>query len=116
LLGRSGAYLDAIYFCPHHPQKGFFGERPELKGPCDCRKPGTAMIERAQRDLHLDLKRSWLIGDSTTDIRTAHNAGVRSILVQTGKGGRDRLFPDAPDLIASDLLQAARMTIDPTRG
>jgi D,D-heptose 1,7-bisphosphate phosphatase len=115
-LGRTGAYLDRIYYCPHHPDGGFPGERPELKIRCDCRKPGTAMIRQAQRELNLDLPRSWLIGDRTTDIRAARSAGVRSILVQTGQGGRDRLYPDAPDLIARDLPQAMRMTLQDEEG
>lgn len=114
LLGREGAYLDAIYYCPHHPERGFRGERPDLKVRCHCRKPETGLIRRAQAELNLDLERSWFIGDTTVDIRTARNAGVRAILVRTGKGGSDRQYADAPDLIAADLACAARMTIPET--
>jgi histidinol-phosphate phosphatase family protein len=78
LLGRERAFLDRIYFCPHHPEKGFAGERPELKIECDCRKPKPGLIQRAVADLNVDLKRSWLIGDTTTDLQTAKNAGLKS--------------------------------------
>ncbi len=76
LLGGEGAFLDRICFCPHHPGSGFPGERPELKGPCSCRKPATGMIQLAAAELNLDLAQSWLIGDTTTDIQTAINAGL----------------------------------------
>ncbi|MDR3702066.1 MAG: HAD-IIIA family hydrolase [Candidatus Sulfopaludibacter sp.] len=110
-LGLAGAYVDGIYYCPHHPDGGFTGEKPELKTRCNCRKPATALILQASRDLNIDLNRSWMVGDSTTDIRTARNAGIRSVLVRTGKGGLDGLYPDLPDLIARDLSEAMHMTI-----
>lgn len=93
LLGREHAFLDRIYFCPHHPEAGFPGERKELKTPCDCRKPGTAMIRQAVADLNIDLSRSYLIGDTSTDLQTAKNAGVRSILVRTRADRLDRKYP-----------------------
>ena len=111
LLGREGAFVDRIYYCPHHPDRGFSGERPELKIRCDCRKPATGLIERACRELNLDLGRSWLVGDTTVDIMTARNSGVRSILVRTGYGGHDGRYPVEPDVIASDLAEAAQTII-----
>lgn len=108
LLGLEGAYLDAIYYCPHHPDRGFVGERPELKVPCDCRKPGTALLERACAELSLDPARSWMIGDSTLDLELARRGGMRSILVRTGQGGRDQKFPSAgANHIVDDLSAAA---------
>ena len=89
LLGLEHAFLDRIYFCPHHPEKGFPGERPDLKIECNCRKPKIGMIEKAVADLNIDLSQSWLIGDTTTDVQTAKNAGLKSILLQTGYGGKD---------------------------
>ena len=88
LLGESGAYVDAVYYCPHHPDKGFEGERPELKFACSCRKPQIGLMEAASREMNLDIAASWLIGDSDTDIEAAKNAGMRSILVETGLAGR----------------------------
>ncbi len=67
-LGKAGAYLDGIYVCPHHPDRGFPGERADLKIACDCRKPATGLVERARRDLGIDLSPSWMIGDQTRDV------------------------------------------------
>jgi len=112
LLGREGVYLDRIYYCPHHPQGGFEGERPELKIECDCRKPQIGMLKRAASELNLSLRRSWIIGDMTSDIETAKNAGMRSILVKTGWGGRDAKFPTAPDIVCENLYDAANRVLD----
>ena len=109
LLGKQHAFLDRIYYCPHHPEKGFPGERPDLKIECACRKPNPGMIIRAQEELNLDLSSCWMIGDSTTDIQTARNAGVRSILVRTGHCGRDGKFQVHPDFECDTLLQAVEL-------
>jgi histidinol-phosphate phosphatase family protein len=106
LLGAEGAYLDALYFCPHHPDAGYPNERVDLKIACQCRKPKIGLIQRAQRDLNLDLSDSWMIGDSTIDVMTARRAGVRSILVQTGEAGRDGRFPCLPDFECPSLVEA----------
>jgi histidinol-phosphate phosphatase family protein len=108
LLGQQHAFLDRIYHCPHHPDKGFPGERPELKIDCACRKPNIGMIQQAAAELNIDLTQSWLIGDTTTDLQTAKNAGLRSILVQTGAAGKDGRHPVRADLECADLLTAAR--------
>lgn len=81
LLGRQGAYLDAIYVCPHHPHKGYEGERPELKFTCDCRKPKPGMLLKAARDFNIDLAQSWMIGDSENDILSGRNAGCKTALI-----------------------------------
>ena len=114
LLGLEHAFLDRIYFCPHHPEKGFAGERPELKINCDCRKPKIGMIQKAAADLNIDLSQSWLIGDTTTDLQTAKNAGLKSILVRTGAGGRDGKFSAGPDFSADNLLDAVRLLLAQT--
>lgn len=81
LLGNDGAYVDAIYYCPHHPDKGFDGEVKELKFDCDCRKPKTGLIEKAVKDFNIDLDQSWMIGDTEIDQKLAENAGIRCKLV-----------------------------------
>jgi D,D-heptose 1,7-bisphosphate phosphatase len=106
-LGKLGAYLDGIYVCPHHPDSGFTGERTDLKISCDCRKPSTGLVERACRDLTIDASRSWMIGDQTRDVEMARRAGLRSILLQTGRAGGDGHFQSAPDYVAPDLRRAA---------
>ena len=106
-LGEEGAYVDGIYVCPHHPDRGFAGERPELKIACACRKPETGLFEAARRELNLDPARTWMVGDTTRDIEMARRAGLRSVLVLTGEGGQDGLFPCTPDYVAKDVAEAA---------
>ncbi len=111
LLGREHAFLDRIYWCPHHPQKGFAGERLDLKIDCDCRKPKPGMLLRARQDFNLDLGACWLIGDTTIDLETGKNAGVKTILVATGQGGRDGKFKTVPGIMANNLLDAVRLLL-----
>lgn len=108
-LGKGGAFVDAIYVCPHHPDSGFPGERDDLKVACDCRKPEVGLFERACRELEIDPAGSWMIGDQTRDIEMARRAGLRSILVQTGVAGQDGCFDAVPDLIAADLPAAVAL-------
>lgn len=86
LLGREGAYLDAVYYCPHHPHKGYEGERLELKIDCGCRKPKPGMLLKAAEDFNIDLSRSWMVGDGENDIRAGINAGCRTALVGNNRG------------------------------
>lgn len=81
LLGLEGAYLDAIYFCPHHPHKGYEGEILELKFDCDCRKPKPGMLLQAAKDFNIDLSASYMVGDSESDMLCGKNAGCTSELV-----------------------------------
>ena len=83
-LGKQGAYLDGIYFCPHHPHKGYEGEIPELKFDCDCRKPKPGLLLKATEDLNIDLKSSYMIGDSDSDIQAGNSAGCKSIKIKGG--------------------------------
>ena len=86
LLGKNGAYIDGIYICPHHPDKGFEGERPEYKFECDCRKPKPGLLLQAAQDLNIDLSQSYMIGDSSRDVEAGKNAGCKeSIMVETNK-------------------------------
>lgn len=106
LLGRERARLDAIYYCPHHPDSGYEGEAPEYKIPCRCRKPDTLLFEQAAQRFHIDLAGSAVVGDSTRDIEAARRLGCRAVLVQTGLGGSDLRPGLEPDFTAPDLLQA----------
>lgn len=101
LVAPHGVHFAASYFCPHHP---------DLTGPCDCRKPGVALFERAAKDLGLDLGRSWFVGDRLKDVEPALRLGGRGVLIPT---------PAAPDdadraralfiAVAPDLEAAARL-------
>lgn len=105
LLGLEGAYLDAIYYCPHHPHKGYEGEIADLKIECDCRKPKPGMLLHAAEDFHIDLAESWMVGDGENDIRSGIAAGCRTALV----GQADIDF--GQDVTVEGLLQfATRLT------
>jgi D-glycero-D-manno-heptose 1,7-bisphosphate phosphatase len=110
-LSRDGASITAWYYCPHHPE----GKVPEFTHRCECRKPGTAMLEQAARDLGLDLQKSWVIGDQWRDIELARRAGARGILVRTGYGaGLEADWPRdiaRPPTVCDDLMAAAEHII-----
>ena len=108
-LGRGGAKIDAIYYCPHHPERGFNGEIPELKIKCNCRKPEIGLFLKAKEELNIDLEKSYLIGDKTSDILAGKRAGCKTILVKTGYGGKDNAFSIKPDFIAKNLLGATKI-------
>ena len=111
-LGRDGVYLDAVYVCPHHPHGGFAGEVATLKIDCGCRKPKAGLIDRAVVDMNIEPSRSFMVGDSTTDVEAARRAGVSSILVGTGEAGRDGRVCARPDFVADDLADAVSLILD----
>ena len=97
LLGAEGAYIDGLYYCPHHPHKGYPGEVKELKKECECRKPKPGMLIRASEDFNIDLSESWMIGDGENDILCGRAAGCR-----TAKIGEDC----GADMTCDSLLEA----------
>ncbi len=112
LLGREGAYLDAVRFCPHHPDKGYPEENPAYKIPCHCRKPDIGMIEECAEQFNIDLSQSWMVGDTTIDIQTGKNAGTHTALVLTGDAGKDGKFAATPDLVCNNLLEAIEQILE----
>lgn len=102
LLGNEGAFLNGIYYCPHHPEKGFEGEIPELKTDCECRKPKAGMLFQAQKDLNIDLEKSWMIGDSERDLIAGKNAGCKTIYISDKKS-------EYADFYANNLLEAVKL-------
>lgn len=112
LLQEGGAELDAIYYCPHHPDVG----EPPYRQDCDCRKPKLGMIHAAEKDLNVDAKRSYMVGDKLSDVEFGKRAGCTSIMVLTGYGkgdleyNRDK-YDGNPDYIAEDLLDAAKWIV-----
>lgn len=91
LLGMDGAYIDGIYICPHHPNKGFEGERPEYKMECDCRKPKPGMLLQAAKDYNINLKESYMIGDSERDVEAGKSAGCKDSLIIETNGNNSLL-------------------------
>ena len=103
LLGQQGAYLDAIYYCPHHPHKGYEGEIPELKIECDCRKPKPGMLLQAAEDFNIDLGQSWMIGDGENDVLAGKSAGCRTALLGEGEYGQDLTVQSVADFVCKEL-------------
>ena len=106
LLGQKGVFLDDVFFCPHHPDKGYPEENPAYKIPCECRKPKIGMIEKAAQKYNIDLSASWMIGDTTIDIQTGLNAGMHTALVMTGEAGKDGKYDVKPELVCESLSEA----------
>jgi len=88
LLGEKGAYIDDIFICPHHPDKGFEGEREEYKIDCECRKPKPGLILRAAEKYNIDLTKSVMIGDSERDVMAGNNAGCRTVRIERNSSWR----------------------------
>jgi D-glycero-D-manno-heptose 1,7-bisphosphate phosphatase len=84
-LGKHGAYIDDIFYCPHHPDKGFPGERPEYKIDCDCRKPKPGMILRAAEKYNIELSQSYMVGDDKRDVQAGLNSGCIPVFL-SGNG------------------------------
>lgn len=89
LLGLQGAYIDALYFCPHHPHRGYPGEIEALKIDCDCRKPKPGMLLKAAEDFNIDLSISWMIGDGENDVKAGKAAGTHTALIGNGEFGQE---------------------------
>lgn len=106
LLGAHGAFIDRIYYCPHHPDKGYPNENKKYKIECECRKPNIGMLLKAEKEFNIKKKLSFIIGDSTTDIQTGINYGIQTILVKTGYKGLDKKFSVIPNYVFQNLKEA----------
>ena len=107
MLSKEGAVINGIYYCPHHPKAG----NSHYTTECDCRKPGTGMIDRAARELDIDVKRSFVVGDKWSDVELGQRAGARSILVRSGfppddLGNARPAHLSDPDFIAHTITEA----------
>jgi D-glycero-D-manno-heptose 1,7-bisphosphate phosphatase len=111
-LASKGARIDAVYYCPHHPDVG----DARYRTACECRKPRTGMLDRAAREHDVELARSFVIGDKASDMRLAENAGARAALVLTGYGRETLAHPDrwpcAPEIVAENLLEAVKRILE----
>jgi D-glycero-D-manno-heptose 1,7-bisphosphate phosphatase len=111
LLAAAGARIDAYYYCPHHPD----GKVTEYARACDCRKPGAALVERAARELDVDPRRSFTVGDRWLDIGLARAVGARGVLVRTGYGRSEESNPPpglAADAVVDNLVAAASWILE----
>jgi len=108
LLAEQGAHVDAVYICPHHPE----AKQEQYRVACECRKPGTGLLEKAAADLGLDLKKSFMVGDRWSDLKCGARVGAVPVLVLTGYGRGDLQYIGPyqdiqPTFIAEDLREAA---------
>ena len=101
-LKRAGARVQGIYYCPHHPNANL----KQYRIRCACRKPNIGMIKKALRIFNIDPNKSFIVGDRTADILAGKRAGLKSILVKTGHGGRDKKYPVTADFQAKNLYRA----------
>lgn len=105
ILVKMNSYLvealdvDAVYYCPHHPQ----GKIETYRQECECRKPKTGMIEKACQDFQIDMKKSYMVGDRASDILLGQNAGLTTILLESGYGTKRLEQEVAPDYVLKDL-------------
>lgn len=104
-LGKKGAKLDAIYYCPHHPNANLKRYRLE----CRCRKPNIGLVREAIKKFKINPRKSFMVGDSTRDILTGKRVGLKTILVKTGYAGKDGKYNAVPDFVAKDLREAVRI-------
>lgn len=106
-LNRDDVRLDAVYYCPHHPD----GTIPRYAVDCDCRKPAPGMFLQAGADLCIDLSRSWCIGDILDDIEAGRRAGCRTVLVDLGTESLPADPRRSPDFVAADTEHALRIIL-----
>jgi D-glycero-D-manno-heptose 1,7-bisphosphate phosphatase len=115
-LSRSESALDAIYYCPHHPSAGI----PPYDVNCECRKPKPGMMLRGAREFNLDLRRSFVVGDSTVDMQAGNAVGATTILVQTGYGVKalaecnEKKIPIAR--VADSIVEAVTIVLETCKG
>jgi histidinol-phosphate phosphatase family protein len=107
LLAEGGAHVDAIFYCAHHDK----AKLPEYRVDCSCRKPQIGMLEQARDTLKIDLRKSVVVGDATTDILAGIRAGCSTILVETGFGGKDAKTVAEPDAVVADLPAAVELIL-----
>jgi D,D-heptose 1,7-bisphosphate phosphatase len=116
LLGAEGAYIDRLYYCPHHPDSGFDGEIKALKVECDCRKPNPGLFFQAVEELNISLQDSWVVGDRTSDILAGINSNIETILVKTGYAGKDARYTVNPNYVVADLAAAVELVLQNVLG
>ena len=108
LLGNEGAYLDAIYYCPHHPHSGYEGEVTELKIDCDCRKPKPGLLLKAAADYNIDLHQSWMIGDGENDVLAGKNAETKTALIKNNNSNNEVIS----DIYGESLLEIVKEILE----
>jgi histidinol-phosphate phosphatase family protein len=112
-LGKEGAYINDLYFCPHHPHKGFAGEVAAFKIDCGCRKPKAGMLLAAAEKYNIDLAASWMVGDSFRDVGAGKNAGCKTAFISNG--GNNSVDTGA-DIIVNNMAEAVAIILSDIHG
>ena len=112
-LRKKGAKINAVFYCPHHPEQHSdipaFAKKYRIK--CECRKPNIGMIIKAKKRFGLDIKKSYFVGDTTIDVKTGKNCGCKTVLLRTGYAGKDRKYKVKPDFISKNMKTASETII-----
>lgn len=104
-LNKKGAFINAIYSCPHHPDANV----EKYRILCKCRKPGIQMLKQASIDFNIKNEQGYVVGDRTSDIKCGKNFGFKTILLKTGYHGSDKRYNTKPTFVKSDILSAAKL-------
>jgi mannose-1-phosphate guanylyltransferase / phosphomannomutase len=113
MLKAKGAKVDAVYYCPHHPEKNHpEANNPKYRRGCRCRKPETGMIEKATTKFKIDFGKSYVVGDKTSDVQLGKNSGCKGILLETGHAGKDNKYDVKADHVCKNLLEACKIIVD----
>jgi D-glycero-D-manno-heptose 1,7-bisphosphate phosphatase len=104
-LAKEGAYIDAIYYCPHHPE----AKIERYRADCNCRKPKPGMLKKAEKEFNIELKRSFMVGDKLSDIEAGKRAECKTVMVRTGHGAEVLKSSEIEcDYVANDLYDAVQ--------
>lgn len=106
-LNKQGAFINKFYFCPHHPEATL----KKYRAICNCRKPKIGLFKKAGKEFKINLKKSVMIGDMTQDILAGKNAGMKTILVKSGHGGKDNKYKITPNFIATSTSAALKLIL-----
>lgn len=101
-LEKKGAKIDAVYYCPHHPEATL----EQYRKRCLCRKPEAGMVFKATQDLNIDLEKSFMVGDMSQDVLAGERAGLKTVLVRTGYAGKDAKYNAKPNFVSKNLVEA----------
>ena len=110
-LGNCGAFIDDLFYCPHHPERGFPGERPEFKIDCACRKPKPGMLLAAAEKYNIDLSGSYMVGDDMRDVKAGIAAGCTPVLLNEDAGEKEVMECGNTILQFSSLLEFVKLRL-----
>lgn len=115
LLNKKHAYINAVYSCPHHPERDYSDiplHAMKYRIECECRKPKLAMLKKAAEDFNINLESAFIVGNTSRDIMTGKNFGIPTIFVETGFGDKDNKYSVKADYVTRDFNHAVDIIIN----